>query len=138
MRCSERSSPARTRTSQSFASVQSARCWLESFPAPLERLARLACRGPRHDEPGHDLSLAALAEALADATVHLKVYRSYLDGKPPSRFDRARLERAFAPRGHDLEVTRATELIKRAILERARPASAWLEVAAPFNSCPAR
>ena len=98
------------------------------FPAPLERLAGLARSALDADVPGHDLSLADVAEALADAMVRLDTYRTYLDGKPPRRSDRARLERAFAPEG-EIEVQRASELIKRGLLERAGPGSAWLEVA---------
>jgi malto-oligosyltrehalose synthase len=101
----------------------------ESFTAPLQRLARLAMAAIEFDEPGQDLSLADLCRALEEMTVGLEVYRTYLDDKPARPSDRARLKLAGASGELGPEVTRAMSFLKKGLLDTARPASVWLEVA---------
>ncbi|MGA3351712.1 MAG: malto-oligosyltrehalose synthase [Acidimicrobiales bacterium] len=125
-----------TGESQDFAelSLQAKRDVLAlSFPAPLERLGRLAIAALDADEPGHDLSLADVCEALEEITVRLDVYRTYLDDKRPRPADRARLERACAAAEVSSEARRAIELLQQRVLERTRANSAWLEVAQRFQ-----
>lgn len=106
-----------------------------SFPADLDRLARLTRDALDADEPGHDLSLLALQRAWANLTIRLDVYRTYLDGQQPSASDRRRLAGAASVRPADAEVDvdveaqRATRLIVGALLHRAASGSPWLVIA---------
>ncbi len=65
-----------------------------TFSAQLDRLARAALCALDSGEPGHDLSLHDVRGALAELSVHLDVYRTYLDGSEPSRADRLVIARA--------------------------------------------
>ena len=65
-----------------------------SFGASVSRLTTLARSALDHQSPGHDLSNASIGAALNELTVQLDVYRTYLDGGPPSADDRARLAAA--------------------------------------------
>jgi (1->4)-alpha-D-glucan 1-alpha-D-glucosylmutase len=101
-----------------------------TFVSQLDRLARLTLAALDADHAGHDLSLSDVRRALAELTVALDVYRTYLDGAPPSRVDADTLARA-AGRNRDEgdpEVDRAVALVTRALLEEARPGSPWLDV----------
>ena len=53
-----------------------------SFGASLDRVARLAIDALTVTRPGHDLSRACLRRALAELTVHMAVYRTYLEDGP--------------------------------------------------------
>ncbi len=69
---------------------------------------------------------------MAELTVSLDVYRTYLDGAPPSRVDAVTISRAVARRttdGADREVERAVTLVASGLLEEARLGSPWLDVA---------
>jgi malto-oligosyltrehalose synthase len=101
----------------------------QSFPAPLERLGRLALVALGIDEPGHDLSLADLSEALGELTVHLDVYRTYLDKKAADPRDRKRIDKAARDAVVDAEARRAMGLVKEGLLDGGRDASPWHEVA---------
>ena len=101
----------------------------QSFPAPLERLGRLAMEALGIDEPGHDLSFADVCEALGELTVHLGVYRTYLDQGPPELADQELIERASATAELDTEARRAMGLLTQGLLAKRRPDGPWLELA---------
>ena len=101
-----------------------------TFVAQLDRLARLTLVALDTDHAGHDLSLSDVRRALVEVTIALDVYRTYLDGAPPSRVDADTLARALS-RTRDEgepEVHRAVALVVGALVEEARPGSPWLEV----------
>jgi (1->4)-alpha-D-glucan 1-alpha-D-glucosylmutase len=103
-----------------------------TFVAQLDRLARLALSALDAADPGHDLSLTDARRAMAEITVSLDVYRTYLDGAPPSRADLATIARAVARRttdGADQEVERAVQLVAKGLREADDPGSPWLDVA---------
>ena len=100
-----------------------------SFPAPLERLARLAFAALEIELPGHDLAVSDLREALAEMTVRLGVYRTYLDHRAPAPADRARIDAAIAAAVLSPEAQRAARLVRQGLLGASRPNSLWLEVA---------
>ena len=100
-----------------------------SFRAPLERLGRLAMAGLDHDEPGHDLSLRTVCDALAEMTVELDVYRTYLDDGAPEPTDRARLDRLGTQVTGYSEARRAARLITRRLLEVESSVGTWRDVA---------
>jgi (1->4)-alpha-D-glucan 1-alpha-D-glucosylmutase len=103
----------------------------QSFPAPLSRLAHGAIDALTQSHPGHDLALDDARAALAELTVHLDVYRTYIDDRGIERADRARLERAAtaASGGGRLsdEGERALRLISAGLL--GQDGQRWLELA---------
>jgi (1->4)-alpha-D-glucan 1-alpha-D-glucosylmutase len=102
-----------------------------TFVAQLDRLARLALLALDTEHPGHDLSVTDVRRAMAELTVSLDVYRTYLDGTPPSRADAATIARAVARTtdAADQEVERAVKLVAKGLREEADPGSPWLDVA---------
>ena len=78
-----------------------------SFGADLDRLAGLAGDALDVELPGHDLSRRDLRQALAELTVRLDVYRTYLDGGRPSPADQVRLAQASSAAGADPETAPA-------------------------------
>ena len=103
-----------------------------TFVAQLDRVARLALSALDTEHPGHDLSVTDVRRAVAELTILLGVYRTYLDGDPPGRVDVTTIRRAVARRGVDQldeEVERATQLVANGLLESGRDGSAWLGVA---------
>ena len=100
-----------------------------SFPASLKRLGRLAIAAIEGDIAGEDLSLEDVCEALAEMTVHMEVYRSYLNGAKVYPADRARVKAACSLEGIEPQVKRARDIVERGILQRALTNTAWLEVA---------
>jgi (1->4)-alpha-D-glucan 1-alpha-D-glucosylmutase len=74
--------------------------------------------------------------AVAELTIFLDVYRTYLDGGPTGRVDVATIRRAVARRGVDRldeEVERATQLVANGLLQSGRDGSAWLGVASRWQ-----
>lgn len=100
-----------------------------SFAADLDRLTRLSLEALDLEMPGHDLSAHDVREALSELTVHLEVYRTYLDGDRTSRADRALLAEASSAPVPDSETRRALRSVADALANRATTGSAWLEVA---------
>jgi (1->4)-alpha-D-glucan 1-alpha-D-glucosylmutase len=103
-----------------------------TFVAQLDRLARLALSALDTERPGHDLSVTDVRRAMAQLSVSLDVYRTYLDGAPPARVDTDTIRRAVARRttdAADQEVERAAKLVANGLLEEAQPGSPWLDVA---------
>jgi (1->4)-alpha-D-glucan 1-alpha-D-glucosylmutase len=103
-----------------------------TFVAQLDRVARLALSALDTEHPGHDLSETDVRRAVAELTIFLDVYRTYLDGGTPSRVDVAATRRAVArrqPESADEEVERAIQLVANGLLESGRDGSAWLDVA---------
>ena len=103
-----------------------------TFVAQLDRLTRMALSALDTEHPGHDLSSTDVRRAMAELTVSLDVYRTYVDGAPPSGADAATMSRAVARRTTehaDQEVERAVRLVAEGLLEQARPGSPWLDVA---------
>ena len=66
-----------------------------SFSGDLDRLTGSRSAALDLEAPGHDLSLRDLRRAWAELTVHLAVYRTYLEEGVPTAPDRARLVAAF-------------------------------------------
>lgn len=98
------------------------------FSGQLDRVASLAQAALDATMPGHDLSWRDVRRAVAQLTVHLGVYRTYLDGTP-SAVDASRIERARAGGATgDPQADRALRLISDGMVQ-ADAASAWLEVA---------
>ncbi len=93
----------------------------QSFSGDLDRLTRLTLGALDDEMPGHDLAQRDLRRAWNELTVHLSVYRTYLDGGRPSACDRERVgAAAAAARAHGgPELRRAVATITRALLERA-------------------
>ncbi len=103
-----------------------------TFVAQLDRVVQLALSALDKGHPGHDLSVTAVRGAVADLTIFLDVYRTYLDGGPPAPVDVATIRRAVARRddhGVDTEVERAIELVVGGLLESGRDRSDWLGMA---------
>jgi (1->4)-alpha-D-glucan 1-alpha-D-glucosylmutase len=103
-----------------------------TFVAQLDRLTRLTLLALDTEHPGHDLAVTDVRRALAELTVSLDVYRTYLDGIAPSRVDAATISRAVARRttdAADQEVERAVKLVAKGFREEADPGSPWLDVA---------
>ena len=104
-----------------------------SFSAVLDRLARSTQRALDLETPGHDLSFRDLRLAWHELTIHMTVYRTYLEEGVPSAPDRARVVDAFnrATTRSELggEVRRALERITAVLLTTLGPESPWLEVA---------
>jgi (1->4)-alpha-D-glucan 1-alpha-D-glucosylmutase len=65
-----------------------------SFGAPLDRLTGAGLAALDRGCPGHDLSTTSIRHAIAELTVHLDVYRTYMGFAPPSTDDSRRLEGA--------------------------------------------
>lgn len=119
-------------------SVRAKRQALErSFGGDLDRLCHLSRTALDEELPGHDLAQHDLRQAWTDLTVHLEVYRTYLDGEHEvSAPDRDRIERAArcadpVTKGRDgaNQVTRARSLLVARLLAGPRRGGAWLEVA---------
>jgi len=107
-----------------------------TFVAQLERVARLALSALDTEHPGHDLSVTDVCRAVSELTVFLDVYRTYLDGGPPTRVDVATIRRAVARRDADsvdTEVARAIPMVANGLLESGREGSAWLGVASRWQ-----
>ncbi|HWF14888.1 MAG TPA: malto-oligosyltrehalose synthase [Acidimicrobiales bacterium] len=100
-----------------------------SFSGQLDRVASLAMEALDACTPGHDLARRDVRRALAQLTVHLDVYRTYLDGTPAAPGDAFRIERA-RKRGAtgDPQGDRALRLISDGMVQ-ADAASPWLDVA---------
>ncbi len=101
----------------------------QSFQVPLERIARLAFAVLEIELPGHDLAVSDLREAVAEMTVRLGVYRTYLDHRAPSPEDRGRIDAALATAVLSPQTKRAAQLVRQGLLAASRPGSLWLEVA---------
>jgi (1->4)-alpha-D-glucan 1-alpha-D-glucosylmutase len=103
----------------------------QSFSGELDRLTRLTLGALDDEMPGHDLAQRDLRRAWNELTVHLSVYRTYLDGGRPSDCDRERVAAAAAAAmDHGgPEVRRAVATISGALLERAANEGPWLQVA---------
>ena len=103
----------------------------QSFSGDLDRLTRLTLGALDDEMPGHDLAQRDLRRAWNELTVHLSVYRTYLDGGRPSACDRERVgAAAAAATAHGgPELRRAVATITRALLERAVDEGPWLQVA---------
>jgi len=115
---------AGVRSFEVLAAAAKARALAGPFQGQLARLAAVAAAaGPE----GADLAEADLARALAALTVALPVYRTYLDGGPPSAADRRRLAAAVAgARLSDVEGRRALAAVVDHLVS-ADPS--WLPVA---------
>jgi (1->4)-alpha-D-glucan 1-alpha-D-glucosylmutase len=127
-------------TDPTFASValRAKREVLEaSFAGELDRLTRLSMGALGEQFPGHDLARRDVRGAWVELTVHLDVYRTYLDGAgPPTASDRARILRAGEGPGDGRdratashEVRRATTLLVTGLLHHVRAGGPWLPVA---------
>ena len=101
----------------------------QSFPAATRAPGSPGLRALDLDQPGHDLSLADICEALSEMTVHLAVYRTYLNGSSVDPIDRLRLEAACLAGELSKEARRASELIKQGLLEPRARSGTWLGVA---------
>jgi malto-oligosyltrehalose synthase len=64
------------------------------FPGQVDRLAERVAAVVELERPGSDLDPADIADAVVELTAQLGVYRTYLDGGPPSSEDRARIAEA--------------------------------------------
>jgi len=107
-----------------------------TFVAQLDRVARSALLALDVEVPGHDLATTDVRRAVAELTVFLDVYRTYLDGRPPARVDVATMARAAARRGAggpDHEVERAIGLLVSGLLESGRNGGSWLTVASQWQ-----
>ena len=107
-----------------------------TFVAQLERVSRSALSALDAEVPGHDLAAADVQRAVSELTVFLDVYRTYLDGRPPTRVDVATMARAAARCGAgrpDHEVERAMGLLVSGVLEGGRHGSSWLTVASQWQ-----
>jgi (1->4)-alpha-D-glucan 1-alpha-D-glucosylmutase len=100
-----------------------------SFGSALNRLVRLAAGALTAEEPGHDLSPQAIAQALTELTVHLDTYRTYIRDGEVARSDRARLRTTLTRARTDLTVEgrRAASRIAQGIGDLTR--AEWLELA---------
>jgi (1->4)-alpha-D-glucan 1-alpha-D-glucosylmutase len=99
------------------------------FGAPMARLSELVGEALDASHPGHDLSKSDVRQALVELTVHLNVYRTYLDGGPVERADRRRVAAAAAAaaaHATSTECQRALKLITEGLTSTATP---WLEPA---------
>jgi (1->4)-alpha-D-glucan 1-alpha-D-glucosylmutase len=97
-----------------------------AFSGQLDRVASLAREVLDATVPGHDLSLRDVRCAVAQLTVHLDVYRTYLDGTTPAGVDGSRIEHARAgAESGDPQADRALRLISDGMV-RADAASPWL------------
>jgi (1->4)-alpha-D-glucan 1-alpha-D-glucosylmutase len=105
----------------------------ESFSGDLDRLTRITQAALDLEAPGHDLSFRDLRRAWSHLTVHLSVYRTYLEEGVPSGPDRARLEAATeaatAGDAPGIEVRRALERITQVLTAEMSPERPWFEVA---------
>jgi (1->4)-alpha-D-glucan 1-alpha-D-glucosylmutase len=105
----------------------------ESFSGDLDRLARITQGALDLEARGHDLSVRDLRRAWSHLTVHLSVYRTYIEGGVPSTPDRARLlaasKAATALDAPGTEVRRALERITKVLTGEMSPESPWFEVA---------
>ena len=115
----------------SFASLRTAgkRLALESFRAELDRLADASVETLDEEAPGHDLSAYDLGRAWSELTVHLPVYRTYLDDAGASEADVAALDAATRPSAGGPEAVRALATVQDALRQRARAGSPWLAIA---------
>ena len=102
---------------------------VRSFPGALQRLASLALEAIETDTPGSDLALDDVRAALAEMTVRLKVYRTYLDGRALEASDRALLDQITSGAELPAETQRAMSFIRKGFSSTACPGNAWLEVA---------
>ncbi len=104
-----------------------------SFSGDLDRLTRRTLDALDLDTPGHDLSFRDVRRAWAELTVHLAVYRTYLEGDGPTARDRARLVAALEAttrrRALESEAHRALDRIADVLLGSISWESPWLEVA---------
>jgi malto-oligosyltrehalose synthase len=89
------------------------------FPGEVNRLSRQVATVVELERPGSDLDPADIGEAIMELAAQLGVYRTYLDGGPPSSEDRARIAdaagRALARLGP--EPTRALDRFCRGLVE---------------------
>jgi (1->4)-alpha-D-glucan 1-alpha-D-glucosylmutase len=103
-----------------------------SFSGDLVRLTVRTCEALDLDTPGHDLSVRDVRRAWSELTVHLEVYRTYLDERGATASDRTRLATAFgramAQDALGSEVRRALESIRVALLGRNLVDGPWFEV----------
>lgn len=104
-----------------------------SFPGQLASLAERVVAAANEDEPGCELVPGDVGAAVAEVTVQLGVYRTYLGGgRPASPEDRRWVTGAMdrSRPGLDPEGRRALEVFGRGLLDRALvPSSRWAEVA---------
>ncbi|HWD54086.1 MAG TPA: malto-oligosyltrehalose synthase [Acidimicrobiales bacterium] len=99
------------------------------FSGQLDRVAALAKAVLDAGTPGHDLSLRDVRRAVAQLTVHLNVYRTYLDGTPAASGDVSTIQRAQKGGSTgDPQDDRALRLISDGMV-CADAASPWLDVA---------
>ena len=102
-----------------------------SFPGELDHVARLAVAALDETAPGHDLSDRDVRRALAALTVHLDVYRTYLDGTADAA-GRRRLEETAAAAGGDRlgnEGHRALDLVTDGFVHATGHDDRWLAAA---------
>ena len=104
-----------------------------SFSGDLDRLTRRTLDALDLDTPGHDLSVRDVRRAWVELTVHLAVYRSYLEGDEPTVPDQARLvaalERVAQQGALESEGRRALDRIAGVLLGALSSESPWYEVA---------
>lgn len=100
-----------------------------TFVAQLDRVVQMAMAALDAGSPGHDLSTSDVRRAVAELTIRLDVYRTYLDGAAPRAADVATITRAGRGRSPDHEIERAVTLVAGGLVERARTGSPWLVVA---------
>lgn len=107
------------------------------FPGQVDRLSRQVAAVVELERPGSDLDPADVAEAVVEVIAQLGVYRTYLDGGPPSSEDRARITDAAARAQARLgpEPARAVDRFCRGLVEGSWPDGGseatrqWLAVA---------
>ncbi|MGH9047238.1 MAG: malto-oligosyltrehalose synthase, partial [Acidimicrobiales bacterium] len=89
------------------------------FPGQLDRLAVLAHEVLARREPGNDLTIPAIREALRAFIAHLNAYRSYVRNARASRADRSRLESAAQAARPNLhaEANRALDAMVETLLD---------------------
>lgn len=107
-----------------------------SFVAQLDRVTRSALAALDTEHPGHDLAASDVRGAVAQLTVQLDVYRTYLEGGSAGRADVATLARATARRTTsrpDHEVERALALLTDGLLESGRDENPWAPVASQWQ-----
>ncbi len=101
----------------------------QSFAADHDRLARMSLSALDLDRPGHDLSERDVRRAWAELTVHLEVYRTYLNGDPPTDTDERVLQGAGSLPQADTETERALRMLVDALAHRTTSGDPWLAVA---------
>lgn len=101
-----------------------------SFRTELKLLTRLALAALERSHPGHDLSGEEVRAAIAELTVRLDVYRTYLrSGAGPGRDDRRRLRQLAENCELSSEAARALGLVLEGLCQAGAAQSPWLRFA---------